>query len=82
MKAELRITLGQTKGASVSIPQSMMSNIEPGSSRTTTVSVTNTGNGADSFRISASAPPGGWTVSFDVSTVSLGSKHASTEALT
>ncbi|MEC7279467.1 MAG: NEW3 domain-containing protein, partial [Candidatus Thermoplasmatota archaeon] len=76
-EAELRITLGQTKGASVSIPQSMMSNIEPGSSRTTTVSVTNTGNGADSFRISASAPPGGWTVSFDVSTVSLGSKHAS-----
>ncbi|MBV18638.1 MAG: hypothetical protein CMA56_02105 [Euryarchaeota archaeon] len=76
-EAELRITLGQTKGASVSIPQSMMSNIEPGSSRTTTVSVTNNGNGADNFRISASAPPGGWTVSFDVSSVSLGSKHAS-----
>ena len=76
-EVELRITLGQTKGATVSIPQSMMSNIEPGTSRTTTVTVTNNGNGADSFRISASAPPGGWTVSFDVSTITLGSKHAS-----
>ena len=76
-EAELRITLGQTKGASVTIPQSMISNIEPGTTRTTTVTVTNNGNGGDSFRISASAPPGGWTVAFDVSTISLGSKHAS-----
>ncbi len=74
---ELRVTVGQTRGASLSLPQPMMSNVEPGTSRSTTFSVTNLGNGMDSFRVSASAPPSGWVVSFDVSTVSVGSKHSS-----
>ena len=76
-EAELRVTVGQTRGASISLPQPMMSNVEPGTSRSTTFSVTNLGNGMDSFRVSASAPPSGWVVAFDVSTVSVGSKHSS-----
>ena len=76
-EAELRVTVGQTRGASISLPQPMMNNVEPGTSRSTTFSVTNLGNGMDSFRVSASAPPSGWVVAFDVSTVSVGSKHSS-----
>ncbi len=76
-EAELRVTVGQTRGASISLPQPMMSNVEPGTSRSTTFSVTNLGNGMDSFRVSASAPPSGWVIAFDVSTVSVGSKHSS-----
>lgn len=75
-EVELRVTVGQTRGASLSLPQPLMSNVQPGTSRSTTFTVTNAGNGMDTFRVSASAPPGGWVVSFDVTTVSVGSKHS------
>ena len=74
---ELRVIVGQSFGASLSLSTSMLSNIEPGSNGTATLTVTNQGNGADNLRISASAPPSGWSVQLDSTTVSVGSKHGS-----
>lgn len=72
---DLRIILGQSHAASVSLSSSLMSNIQPGDNGTTTLVVTNQGNGADTFRISSSSPPQGWSVKLSKSTISLGSKY-------
>ena len=74
---ELRVIVGQSFGASLSLSTSMLSNIEPGSNGTATLTVTNQGNGLDNLRVSSSAPPSGWSVQLDSSTVSVGSKHGS-----
>lgn len=74
---ELRVKVGQSYGGSISLAQSLLSNIEPGSNGTTTLTITNDGNGADTLRVSASSPPSGWSVRLDASTVSVGSKHGS-----
>ena len=74
---ELRVIVGQSFGASLSLSTSMLSNIEPGFNGTATLTVTNQGNGADNLRISSSAPPSGWSVQLDSTTVSVGSKHGS-----
>jgi uncharacterized membrane protein len=71
----LRIILGQSHDASASLSNSLMSNIQPGENGTTTLVVTNQGNGADTFRISSSSPPQGWNVQLSKSTISLGSKY-------
>ena len=74
---ELRVKVGQSYGASISLAQSLMPNIEPGSNGTTTLTITNEGNGPDTLRISSSSPPSGWSVRLDASTVSVDSKHGS-----
>ena len=72
---DLRIVLGQSHDASVSLSNSLMSNVQPGENGPTTLVVTNQGNGADTFRISSSSPPQGWSVQLSKSTISLGSKY-------
>ena len=74
---DLRVIVGQSFGAGLSLSTTSLSNIEPGSSGLATLTVTNQGNGMDNLRISASAPPSGWSVQLDASTVSVGSKHGS-----
>ncbi|MFL2949013.1 MAG: NEW3 domain-containing protein [Candidatus Poseidoniaceae archaeon] len=72
---ELRVKVGQSYGASISLSQSLLPNIEPGSNGSTTITVTNDGNGPDNLRVSSSSAPSGWSVRLDSSTVSVGSKH-------
>ena len=74
---ELRVKVGQSYGASISVSQSLLPNVEPGSNGTTTLTVTNDGNGPDNLRVSASSAPSGWAVRLDATTVSVGSKHGS-----
>jgi len=74
---ELRVIVGQSFGASLSLSTTMLSNVEPGSNGSATLTVTNQGNGMDNLRVSSSAPPSGWSVQLDSSTVSVGSKHGS-----
>jgi uncharacterized membrane protein len=74
---DLRVIVGQSFGAGLSLSTTMLSDIEPGSSGLATLTITNQGNGMDNLRISASAPPSGWSVQLDASTVSVGSKHGS-----
>lgn len=74
---ELRVIVGQSFGASLSLSTTMLSNVEPGSNGTATLTVTNQGNGMDNLRVSSSAPPSGWSIQVDSTTVSVGSKHGS-----
>ena len=73
--ADVTITVGQSHGASISLGNTALYNIEPGEDTSTTLTVTNQGNGPDTFRITASTPPSGWTVSLESSTISTQSRH-------
>ena len=75
-RTEFRLTVGQSFAASISTARSQLSNVEPGSSDSTIVTVTNDGNGQDTLRVSSSAPPTGWKVTLDQSSVSVGSKQS------
>jgi uncharacterized membrane protein len=72
---DIRIISGQSHDASLSLSNSLLSNIQPDGNGTTTLVVTNQGNGVDTFRISPSSPPQGWSVQMSKSTIALGSKH-------
>ncbi len=73
--ADLTITVGQSRGASLSLGNTALYNIEPGQNASTTLTVNNLGNGPDTFRVSASGPPSGWSVSLESSTISTQSRH-------
>ncbi|MEC7509149.1 MAG: hypothetical protein VX965_08925, partial [Candidatus Thermoplasmatota archaeon] len=74
-RAELRITVGQSRGASISAANAVLSNIEPGSNKSTTLTITNQGNGQDNLRVASSIAPTGWAVQLETSSVSVGSRH-------
>lgn len=74
--ADISITVGQSRGASMSLGNTALYNIEPGQDATTTLTVTNQGNGPDTFRVSVSSPPTGWSVSLEASTISTQSRHS------
>ena len=74
-QADLRIIVGQSRGASISVANSILSNIEPGSNKSTTLTITNQGNGQDNLRVASSIAPNGWAVQLDASSVSVGSRH-------
>jgi len=74
-EVQLRILVGQSHGATVSLSSTTISNVEPGGNGSVTVTASNQGNGPDSLKISTSAPPTGWGVSLSSSTVSVGSRH-------
>ena len=73
----INIILGQSFGAELSLTTSSLGPIEPGENRTSSLTVTNTGNGQDNLRISVSTPPSGWGVQLDQSTVTVNSRHGS-----
>jgi uncharacterized membrane protein len=73
--SELTIIVGQSYGAIISMTSSQLNNIEPGTSATTSVTVENTGNGNDNFRVTPSSLPAGWSVELDQNVISLESKH-------
>ena len=73
----ISIILGQSFGAQLSLTTSSLGPIEPGENRTSSLTVTNTGNGQDNLRISVSTPPSGWGVQLDQSTVTVNSRHGS-----
>lgn len=73
----ISIILGQSFGAQLSLSTSSLGPIEPGENRTSSLTVTNTGNGQDNLRISVSTPPSGWGVQLDQSTVTVNSRHGS-----
>ena len=81
-QADLRIIVGQSRGASVSLANALLSNIEPGSNKSTTLTITNQGNGQDNLRVASSIAPSGWAVQLDASTVSVGSRHGNEKSAT
>ena len=81
-QADLRIIVGQSRGASISLANALLSNIEPGSNKSTTLTITNQGNGQDNLRVASSIAPTGWAVQLDASTVSVGSRHGNEKSAT
>ena len=73
----LTVTVGQEFGASMSLSKSTLSNVEPGTSGTLSIQITNQGNGQETMALGTSGVPPGWQVSFSQSTVTLGSSQSS-----
>jgi uncharacterized membrane protein len=73
----LRVTVGQSFNAGLSLDSTYLPNVDPGSNASTLIKVTNQGNGPDTFRITASLPPTGWSISLSDSTLSMDSRHNS-----
>ena len=73
----LTVTVGQEFGASMALSKSTLSNVEPGTSGTLSIQITNQGNGQETMALGASGVPPGWQVSFSQSSVTLGSSQSS-----
>ena len=73
----LTVTVGQEFGASMALSKSKLSNVEPGTSGTLSIQITNQGNGQETMALGASGVPPGWQVSFSQSSVTLGSSQSS-----
>ena len=78
-RGEVTITVGQSKGATISLGNTGIYDIPPGQDRSTTLTVTNTGNGPDTFRVAASSLPTGWSVTLESSTISTQSRFNNAE---
>ena len=74
--ADVTVTVGQSNGASMSLGNTALYNIQPGQDATTTLTVTNQGNGPDTFKVSASSPPVGWSVTLESTTITTQSKFS------
>ncbi|MEC9075734.1 MAG: hypothetical protein VYA94_02500 [Candidatus Thermoplasmatota archaeon] len=73
----LTVTVGQEFGASMALSRSTLSNVEPGTSGTLSIQITNEGNGQETMALGTSGVPPGWQVSFSKSSVTLGSSQSS-----
>ncbi len=81
--ATLSVQVGQSHAANLQISTGFVSNVDPGTSAINSVSITNEGNGQDTFvlggsvqYVGQSGAPNGWSVSFASSSLSLNSRHA------
>ena len=77
--AILTVTVGQSYAGSASLGSNYLNNVEPGTSQSTQLTITNQGNGDDTFSIGHTAVPSGWTVTLSSSSVSLMGKHEAQE---
>ena len=73
----LTVTIGQVHEARLTLSTSKLSNVEPGTSDSVTLTVENRGNGLDTFSLTTMDLPEGWQISFSQSSVTVNSKHNS-----
>ncbi len=73
----LTVTIGQVHDAKLTLSTSKLSNVEPGTSDSVTLTVENRGNGLDTFSLTTMDIPEGWQVSFSQSSVTVNSRHDS-----
>tara|TARA_B100001094_G_scaffold83979_1_gene80274 strand:- start:345 stop:3029 length:2685 start_codon:yes stop_codon:yes gene_type:complete len=76
----LRVNLGQVHEASLSLSSPSISNVDPGSTASTSMMITNTGNGQDSFSIGAKDLLPGWQVEISETYVTISGKHCSSSS--
>ena len=72
----LLLTVGQVHDASLSLSQSSISNVEPGTTKRVILTVENNGNGMETLSLNSEGVPGGWQVSFSQPSVTIGSVHS------
>ena len=76
---DVSVTVGQSRGATISLGNTAIYEIPPGQDETTTLTVTNTGNGQETFKVAASSLPTGWSVTLESSTISTQSRFNNAE---
>ena len=72
----LTVTVGQSHAASLTLSKNKLNNVEPGSSDTLSVQITNQGNGMETMSVGAEGLPPGWQVSFSQTSVTVGSANS------
>jgi len=71
----LRVTLGQVRDASLTLSSTSMNNVDPGAIGISSILVTNTGNGQDTFALGVKELNPGWIVDLEFTVVTIGGKH-------
>ena len=71
----LRVNLGQVHDASLSLSNPTVSNVDPGSTASTSMQVTNTGNGQDNFALGVKDLAPGWQVEVSETYVTIDGRH-------
>ncbi len=71
----LRVNLGQVHDASLSLSDPTVSNVDPGSTASTSMQVTNTGNGQDNFALGVKDLAPGWQVEISETYVTIDGRH-------
>ena len=72
----LTVTVGQSHAASLTLSKNKLNNVEPGSSDTLAVQITNQGNGMETMSVGVDGLPAGWQVSFSQTSVTVGSANS------
>tara|TARA_B100000686_G_scaffold271678_1_gene288483 strand:- start:760 stop:3444 length:2685 start_codon:yes stop_codon:yes gene_type:complete len=71
----LRVNLGQVHDASLSLSNPSVSNVDPGATASTSMMVTNTGNGQDNFALGVKDLSPGWQVELSETYVTIDGRH-------
>jgi len=71
----LRVNLGQIHDSSLSLSNPSVSNVDPGSTASTSMMVTNTGNGQDNFALGVKDLSPGWLVELSETYVTIDGRH-------
>ena len=76
----LRVNLGQVHDASLSLSNPSISNVDPGSTASTSMMITNTGNGQDNFAVGVKDLMPGWQVEISESYVTIDGRHCTSSS--
>ena len=71
----LRVNLGQVHDASLSLSNPSVNNVDPGSTASTSMLITNTGNGQDNFALGVKDLQPGWQVELSETYVTIDGRH-------
>jgi len=72
----LKVNLGQIHEASISLSNSRLNNIQPGGLKSTSIQVTNSGNGQDTLTLGVKNVPSGWNVEISPqNTITVDGRH-------
>jgi len=71
----LRVNLGQVHDASLSLSNPSVNNVDPGSTTSTSMLITNTGNGQDNFALGVKDLHPGWQVELSETYVTIDGRH-------
>ena len=76
----LRVNLGQVHDASLSLSNPSISNVDPGAIASTSMMITNTGNGQDNFAIGVKDLLPGWQVELSETYVTIDGRHCTSSS--
>ena len=76
----LRVNLGQVHDASLSLSNPSISNVDPGSTASTSMMITNTGNGQDNFAVGVKDLMPGWQVEISETYVTIDGRHCTSSS--